>query len=58
MTGEEKLREIIENESKDGKISCAKCMRIAKDNDISLHEVGKMADELEIKITNCQLGCF
>ncbi len=39
-------------------ISCAKAFEIAKKYNISLQETGKKCNELKIKITNCQLGCF
>ena len=41
-----------------GKISCAECHKIAEELEVSLKEVGQAADELKIKITSCQLGCF
>ncbi len=39
-------------------ISCAKAFKAAEKYGISLQETGKKCNELKIKITNCQLGCF
>lgn len=55
---EQSLQEILKAKAKDGQITCAECTEIAEENNISLNQVGKTADELGIKITACQLGCF
>jgi hypothetical protein len=39
-------------------ISCSLVRKIAEDLCVSYSDVGKAADELEIKIRNCELGCF
>jgi len=44
--------------ARDGKISCAMAFRIAKETNVSIKRVGKLADKLKIKIRTCQLGCF
>ncbi|MEW6623673.1 MAG: hypothetical protein AB1420_11220 [Bacillota bacterium] len=54
--------EVIKNKlldkSKDGKITCAQARSLAEELGIEYDEVGKAADELKIKIYQCQLGCF
>jgi hypothetical protein len=40
------------------RITCAGAFAIAKSLGIPTAEVGRMANELKIKISNCQLGCF
>ncbi len=52
------LKEILKKELSDGKLSCAKAFQLAKEHKVSLAEVGKAADEANIKIAHCQLGCF
>jgi hypothetical protein len=52
------LREAILKKSKDGKLPCALCFKIAEDFGISKREMGKILDEMKIKIGQCQLGCF
>ncbi len=54
----EKLREEMMKKAVDRKLPCAVARKIAEDFDIPYSEVGAAADELGIKIKNCQLGCF
>lgn len=42
----------------EGKLSCATAHRLAAEYDVELAEIGKLANELKIKINKCQLGCF
>ena len=45
-------------EKTDGKITCAKAWELADKYNISKKEMGNLLNELKIKITQCQLGCF
>lgn len=42
----------------DRKLTCDVARKIAEDLGIPYSSVGTAADELGIKIKNCQLGCF
>lgn len=42
----------------DGKITCAAARKIAEDLGVPYKEVGQAANELGIRIKDCQLGCF
>ncbi len=44
----------------DGKkrLSCAKAVRLSKEHNISLKEIGETCNRLGIKVSDCQLGCF
>ena len=53
-----KIEEVINKKSKAGKLSCAICFKIAEDFGISKREIGKVLDEMKIRIAQCQLGCF
>jgi len=53
-----KLEEAIKEKAKEGKIPCALCFKIAEDFGISKREIGKVLDEIKIKVGQCQLGCF
>ena len=55
---DQRLKELIKEKSKDGRISCSSCYEISEKHSYSLKKVGEMADEMDIKIVNCQLGCF
>ena len=50
---EEMLRKVVE-----GKLPCASARKIAEECGVPYSEVGEAANELGIKIINCQLGCF
>jgi len=53
-----KLEKVILEKAKDGKIPCAVCFKIANDLEIPKKEIAKVLDEMNIRITQCQLGCF
>ena len=42
----------------EGKLPCAVAFKIAKKLKVAPKEVGAAANELKIKISSCQLGCF
>ncbi len=48
----------IQQNQQDNRVTCANCERIADELQVSLEEVGREADLLEIKVTQCQLGLF
>ncbi|MEW6569592.1 MAG: hypothetical protein AB1390_00235 [Nitrospirota bacterium] len=53
-----KIEEEIKKKAVNGRLSCPLARKIARELAIPLKEVGKTADELKIKITDCELGCF
>ncbi|MFN3479750.1 MAG: hypothetical protein ACK415_05110 [Thermodesulfovibrionales bacterium] len=48
---------LVEN-ALNGRIPCSLARRIAEDMGVSYKKIGEIADEIGIKITNCELGCF
>ncbi len=58
MVDRKKLEETILEKAKGGKIPCAMCFKIAEDFSVSKKEMGKVLNEMKIKIGQCQLGCF
>ena len=54
----EEIKQKIKERSVDGKISCAQAEAVAAECGVSRQEVGKLINELELKIVACQLGCF
>jgi len=52
------LKEEMLKKASNGKLSCAAARKIAENLGISYKEVGDAANELGIKIKDCQLGCF
>jgi len=53
-----RIEDEIKKKSANGRLPCPVARKIAKDLSVSFKEVGRVANELEIKITNCELGCF
>ncbi|HET6516049.1 MAG TPA: hypothetical protein VFG09_12875 [Thermodesulfovibrionales bacterium] len=54
----EKIRSSLKEKSVAGKISCHAARKIAEELDVPYPEVGRTADDLGIKVTACELGCF
>ena len=54
----DKVLEAVKEAAPEGRLSCADAHDLAKRLNVELLMVGKAADELKIKLKNCQLGCF
>ncbi|MGB9892542.1 molybdopterin-guanine dinucleotide biosynthesis protein MobB [Thermodesulfovibrio yellowstonii] len=52
------IEKLLREKSNDGKITCSEARKIAEELNVPYIEVGKMANELKIKIRKCELGCF
>lgn len=50
--------EAIKKAASGNRLSCEKAHTLAQDLNIPLSEIGKVCNELHIKISSCQLGCF
>jgi hypothetical protein len=57
MTVDE-IKERIKAAAPEGRIACAAAFRLADELGLSRKEMGELLNELRIKITNCQMGCF
>jgi hypothetical protein len=44
--------------AQDKRLPCVKALALAKKLKVKPIEIGRAANELGLKITNCQLGCF
>ena len=54
----EDIKARIKAAAPEGKIACARAFSLAEELGISRKDLGQMLNELKIKITHCQLGCF
>jgi len=54
----DKVKEMIKEKAKDGRISCPMAHKIAKEAGVSPKKVGDIVNELKIKLYGCQFGCF
>ncbi len=52
------LAEEINASLTEGRLPCPVAFQMARKLDVKLGLVGEKADELGIKVSNCQLGCF
>jgi len=52
------IERLLTERSNSGKITCAEARNIAEELGIPYIEVGRVANELKIKIRKCELGCF
>lgn len=53
-----KIVDLLIERSIDRRISCADARKIAEEIGMPYSEVGRLANDLQIKIGNCELGCF
>lgn len=56
--GEDKARQLISEKQLNGKLPCAEAFKIAENSGISRARIGEILNEMDIKVTSCQLGCF
>jgi hypothetical protein len=54
----ERVIEAVKREAKEGRILCARAQELAGELGVPIPLVGRALDLLEIKIVECQLGCF
>ncbi|TEB04579.1 hypothetical protein Psch_03339 [Pelotomaculum schinkii] len=50
--------EAVQRAAKDGRMSCTEARKLAEELKVPVGSVGEAADELKVKITSCELGCF
>jgi hypothetical protein len=54
----EKIIEALLASSAGNRLTCEQAHDLAKELKVSLQELGALCNELKIKISACQLGCF
>ena len=50
--------EAVKERAREDRIPCAVCFQIAEEYGIPKRELGKLLNELGIKVISCQLGLF
>jgi hypothetical protein len=55
---ESELKELIMQKQSGGKMPCKVACDISDETGVSRRDIGRLIDELHIKINACQLGCF
>ncbi|MGI6683953.1 MAG: hypothetical protein ACOX47_00305 [Bacillota bacterium] len=54
----EEVLKAVKEAAEDGKLTCAKAHFLGKQLNVSLLVIGEAANQLGIKLKDCQLGCF
>ncbi len=54
----EHLKKTLQESAPSGQLPCAMAFKIAREQNCTIEEIGKLCNELKIKIVSCQLGCF
>jgi len=54
----EEIKKLLREKSREGRITCKEAREIAERFNVAYGAVGKAANGLRIKISNCELGCF
>jgi len=52
------IKKLILSAAQNNRLLCSGALAIAKSLGIPSRDVGRIANELDIKISKCQLGCF
>ena len=55
---DDQLKNIIRETAAEEGLNCATAFMIAGKHDVSIDKIGELCNEMNIKIRNCQLGCF
>jgi hypothetical protein len=54
----EALQEAVRKAAVENRLTCEKAHALGKELDVPLQEIGAVCNELNIRIKDCQLGCF
>ena len=57
-TEEHEVKQIFRERARDGQITCAECLALARELGFPAQQLGPLLKEMDIKIVRCQLGCF
>jgi hypothetical protein len=55
---QEKIIEAVRSATVNNRLTCEKAHELSRTLEISLKEIGAVCNQLHIKISSCQLGCF
>jgi len=58
MTDENTLREAIDGLAVGRRVTCRDLLNLAARLGVESAELGRLCNEMQIKITDCRLGCF
>ncbi|MTV49102.1 hypothetical protein GJ688_08930 [Heliobacillus mobilis] len=54
----DEIKQAMLDALEDNRLTCSQARAIAEQFSVPYHLVGRLANELKIKIRHCELGCF
>jgi hypothetical protein len=58
ITKKKEIERLLRERAVDSRLTCTEARIIAEDLNVPYRDIGQAANELKIKIRNCELGCF
>jgi len=58
MTAEQQIRQLIQQAAEDGRVPCKFLLDLARRTGSAPKDIGRLCNEMDIRIRACQLGCF
>ena len=58
MAAEQHIRQSIQRAARDGKVACKLLLDLAERTGTPAKEIGALCNQMGIRISRCQLGCF
>lgn len=55
---DDQIKDLIMKKQSDQRISCKAACDVAEEAGVPRLKIGRLLDEMKIKIHSCQLGCF
>jgi len=52
------IRKLIQARQTNGRMSCREAFQIAEEAGVPIMKIGRLLDDMKVKIHACQLGCF
>lgn len=55
---QKKVIDAVRAAAVNNRLTCERAHNLARELNVSLREIGAVCNELKIKVSDCQLGCF
>src|SRR5512147_2691255 len=55
---QKKVIDAVRSAAVNNRLTCERAHNLARELNVSLREIGAVCNELKIKVSDCQLGCF
>jgi hypothetical protein len=58
LMNQKKVIDAVRSAAVNNRLTCERAHNLARELNVSLREIGAVCNELKIKVSDCQLGCF